>query len=63
MPTEENDMALVKADIKLDGSIFVTFSEAEEWPFEVENQSDHSVTMYQWVSALRTEITSNTNYY
>ncbi|KAG6336571.1 hypothetical protein ID866_2509 [Astraeus odoratus] len=42
MPTDENDIALVKADIKLDGSIFVTFSEAEEWPFEVENHCDHT---------------------
>ncbi|KAG1749982.1 vacuolar protein sorting-associated protein 13 [Suillus paluster] len=44
-----NDMDIVQADVKIDGStIFVILSAAEGWPFVIENDSDFSVSMMQW---------------
>ncbi|EKM61051.1 uncharacterized protein PHACADRAFT_156217 [Phanerochaete carnosa HHB-10118-sp] len=39
---------LIRAEMKLGGStIFVVISQAEEWPFTVENDSDYAFTVYQ----------------
>lgn len=43
-------MHVVKADVVIDGStIFVILSATEKWPFVIENDSDFSVSMIQWV--------------
>lgn len=43
-------MHIVKADIKIEGStIFIMLSAADGWPFIIENDSDFSVSMIQWV--------------
>ncbi|KAI6162193.1 vacuolar protein sorting-associated protein 13 [Pisolithus thermaeus] len=53
LPVDENQIENVMADIKLNGSIiFVTFSKSDGWPFEVENQSDETVVICQWVTGL-----------
>lgn len=48
---ESNDIRLVRADVKIDGStIFVSFSPAEDgWPFTIENDSDYAISMAQTV--------------
>lgn len=48
---ESDEIRLVRADIKIDGStIFVTLCQAEEgWPFKIENDSDYSISMVQTV--------------
>jgi len=39
---------LIKADVVMDGSvIFVLLSESEEWPFEIENDTDYSFDLRQ----------------
>lgn len=41
---------LMSADVKLGGpTIFIVISRAEEWPFVIENDSDHNFTVYQTV--------------
>lgn len=43
-------MDIVTADIKINGStIFVTFLKADGWPFELENDTDYTVFVCQWV--------------
>lgn len=51
---ESNDIRLVRADVKIDGStIFVTFCPAEEgWPFTIENDSDYTLSVSQTVKAI-----------
>ncbi|KAF9229286.1 vacuolar protein sorting-associated protein 13 [Gyrodon lividus] len=50
--SDDDRMDIVKADIKIDGStIFVTFLDADEWPYEIENESDYSVSVFQWDSS------------
>lgn len=57
LPMDEEEVQLIKGDIKLNGSIiFVTFCRADGWPFEIENQSDHTVVICQRVFALYPEI-------
>ncbi|KAF9241379.1 vacuolar protein sorting-associated protein 13 [Melanogaster broomeanus] len=51
-PINLQDIGIVhysfKADIKINGStIFVTFLQADGWPFEIENESDHTIHVYQ----------------
>ena len=42
----------MSADIKLGGpTIFVVVSRATEWPFVIENDSDHTFTIHQMVCA------------
>ncbi|KAG6381178.1 vacuolar protein sorting-associated protein 13 [Boletus reticuloceps] len=54
--SEDNQVDIVTADIKVNGStIFVTFLKADGWPFELENDSDHTVFVCQWNSG-RNEI-------
>jgi vacuolar protein sorting-associated protein 13A/C len=49
--SDDDQMGVVIADIKIDGStIFVTFLEAEEWPFEIENECGYTVSICQWVN-------------
>jgi vacuolar protein sorting-associated protein 13A/C len=44
---------LMSADVKLGGStIFVVISRAEEWPFVIENDSDHAFAVYQIVRVI-----------
>ncbi|KAL4070939.1 vacuolar protein sorting-associated protein 13 [Scleroderma citrinum] len=48
LPIDDNEVQLIKADIKLGGSIiFVTFCRVDGWPFEIENKSDHTVAICQ----------------
>ncbi|KAF8846387.1 vacuolar protein sorting-associated protein 13 [Paxillus ammoniavirescens] len=50
--SDGDQMGVVIADIKIDGStIFVTFLEAEEWPFEIENECGYTVSICQWDSS------------
>lgn len=46
-----NDIRLVRADIKIDGStIFVTFCDAKDgWPFRIENESSYTISVVQTV--------------
>jgi len=44
---------IVAVDIKINGStIFVTFLKGDGWPFELENDSDYTVFVCQWVNLL-----------
>jgi vacuolar protein sorting-associated protein 13A/C len=49
---ESDDIRLVRADVKIDGStIFVAFCPADEgWPFTIENDSDYTISMAQAVA-------------
>jgi hypothetical protein len=48
--SDDNQVDIVAANIKIDGStIFVTFLKADGWPFELENDSDYTVFVCQWV--------------
>lgn len=54
LPMDDDEIQLIRADTILDGSIiFVTFRKADGWPFEIENQSDHPVVVFQRVRMLR----------
>lgn len=53
--SDDNQVDIVTADIKINGStIFVTFLKADGWPFELENDSDCTVFVCQWVISLST---------
>ncbi|KAG6851060.1 hypothetical protein H0H93_002952 [Arthromyces matolae] len=44
----ENEVRLIRCDVRIDGStIFVTFSESDEWPFFIENTSAYPVILSQ----------------
>lgn len=48
---------LLRAEVKLGGpTIFVVISRAEDWPFIIENDSDHAFTVYQMVRACRIQV-------
>lgn len=48
---EDNQARLMSADVKLGGStIFIVISDADSWPFVIENASDYAFTIYQSVS-------------
>lgn len=50
--SDDHQVDIVTADIKIDGStIFVTFLKADGWPFALENDSDYTVFVCQWVTS------------
>jgi vacuolar protein sorting-associated protein 13A/C len=48
----DSSIRLIRADVQIDGStIFITISASKDgWPFVIENESDHSIELYQKVS-------------
>lgn len=53
LPSEENENEILKANVEVDGStIFVSFSKSDIWPFQIENQSEHAVSLTQKVLKL-----------
>lgn len=47
----ESEVGLVRADVRIDGStISVSFSNSQEWPFSIENDSGYSVKLCQQVN-------------
>jgi vacuolar protein sorting-associated protein 13A/C len=49
--SDNGETILVRTDIQIDGpTIFIYFSAAgEDWPFEIENESDYIVELWQKV--------------
>ncbi|KAI0033184.1 hypothetical protein K488DRAFT_78064 [Vararia minispora EC-137] len=60
-PGQRGSVLLVRVDVKVDGAvIFITFNPAEnDWPFTIENDSNHPITFWQAVDVALLDLRSS----